>query len=61
MRVIVNGEHREVAAQTVNAQLSELDSGGTQGAIAANFTVLPKDPWADPPRSDRTEPQSSPP
>jgi sulfur carrier protein len=47
MQVIVNGEHREIAAQTVDALLSELDYEGTHVAIAVNFDVLPKDRWAD--------------
>jgi sulfur carrier protein len=45
--VTVNGERREIAAQTVDALLSELDYAGTQVAIAVNFDVLPKSRWAD--------------
>jgi sulfur carrier protein len=45
--VTVNGERREIAAQTVDALLSELDYAGTHVAIAVNFDVLPKSRWAD--------------
>jgi sulfur carrier protein len=48
MQVTVNGEQREIAAQTVDALLSELDYGSTHVAIAVNFDVLPKNRWADP-------------
>ena len=47
MQVTVNGERREIAAQTVDALLSELDYAGTHVAIAVNFDVLPKSRWAD--------------
>ncbi|WP_425905954.1 sulfur carrier protein ThiS [Nitrobacter sp. TKz-YC02] len=47
MQVIVNGERREIAAQTVDALLSELDYEGTHVAIALNLDVLPKSRWAD--------------
>jgi sulfur carrier protein len=47
MQVIVNGERREIAAQTVDALLNELDYEGTHVAIAVNFDVLPKDRWAE--------------
>jgi sulfur carrier protein len=47
MQVTVNGEQREIAAQTVDALLSELDCEGTHVAIALNFDVLPKSQWAD--------------
>ena len=46
MRVIVNGEHREVEASRVDALLSELDYEGTHCAIAVNFDVVPKSAWA---------------
>ena len=46
MRVIVNGEHREVEASHVDALLSELDYAGTHCAIALNFDVVPKSAWA---------------
>jgi sulfur carrier protein len=45
--VTVNGERREITAQTVDALLSELDYAGTHVAIAVNFDVLPKSRWAD--------------
>jgi sulfur carrier protein len=44
--VTVNGERREIVAQTVDALLSELDYAGTHVAIAVNFDVLPKSRWA---------------
>jgi sulfur carrier protein len=47
MRVTVNGEPREIAAQSVAALLGELDYEGTHFAIAVNFDVLPKSRWAD--------------
>ena len=46
MQVIVNGEQREIAAQTVDALLTELDYEGTHFAIAVNFDVLPRSQWA---------------
>ena len=46
MRVIVNGEHREVEASHVDALLSELDYESTHCAIAVNFDVVPKSAWA---------------
>ena len=46
-QVIVNGEQREIAAQTVDALLTELDYEGTHFAIAVNFDVLPKSRWAE--------------
>ena len=42
MRVIVNGEAREIASARVDALLSELDYEGTHFAIALNFDVLPR-------------------
>jgi sulfur carrier protein len=47
MRVIVNGEAREIASARVDALLSELDYEGTHFAIALNFDVLPKSQWAE--------------
>jgi sulfur carrier protein len=47
MRVIVNGEAREIASARVDALLSELDYDGTHFAIALNFDVLPKSQWAE--------------
>jgi sulfur carrier protein len=49
MRVIVNGEPREINAASVDALLGELDYEGTHFAIAVNFDVLPKSRWADTP------------
>jgi sulfur carrier protein len=46
-QVTVNGEPREIAAQTVDALLTELDYEGTHFAIAVNFDVLPKSRWAE--------------
>jgi sulfur carrier protein len=49
MRVIVNGEAREIRASRVDALLSELDYEGTHFAIAVNYDVLPKSKWAETP------------
>ena len=49
MRVIVNGEQREIASEHVDALLSELEYEGTHFAIALNFDVLPKSRWAETP------------
>jgi sulfur carrier protein len=46
MRVIVNGEEREIAALSVDALLDELEYEGTHFAIALNFDVLPRSAWA---------------
>ena len=47
MRVIVNGEQREIASASVDALLSELEYEGTHFAIALNFDVLPRGRWAE--------------
>jgi len=47
MRVIVNGEQREVSSARVDALLGELEYEGTHFAIAVNFDVLPKSRWAE--------------
>jgi len=47
MRVIINGEAREIASMSVAALLSELDYEGTHFAIAVNYDVLPKSRWAE--------------
>ncbi len=47
MRVIVNGEQREIASSRVDALLSELEYEGTHFAIALNFDVVPKSRWAE--------------
>jgi sulfur carrier protein len=49
MRVIVNGEAREIASARVDALLSELEYEGTHFAIALNFDVLPRSQWAETP------------
>lgn len=47
MRVIVNGEPREVNAASVDALLGELDYEGGHFAIALNYDVVPKSRWAE--------------
>jgi sulfur carrier protein len=47
MRVIVNGETREIASASVDALLAELEFEGTHFAIALNFDVVPRSRWAD--------------
>ena len=47
MRVIVNGEQREVSAASVDALLAELDYEGSHFAIALNYDVVPKSRWAE--------------
>jgi sulfur carrier protein len=47
MRVIINGETREIASTRVDALLGELDYEGTHFAIAVNYDVLPKSRWAE--------------
>jgi len=47
MRVIVNGEPREINAVSVDALLAELDYEGSHFAIALNYDVLPKSRWAE--------------
>ena len=47
MRVIVNGEAREIASARVDALLGELEYEGTHFAIALNFDVLPRSRWAE--------------
>jgi sulfur carrier protein len=46
MRVIVNGEPREIASASVEALLGELEYEGTHFAIALNYDVVPKSRWA---------------
>jgi len=47
MRVTVNGEQKDVAAQRVDALLGELEFEGTHFAIAVNYDVVPKARWAE--------------
>jgi sulfur carrier protein len=47
VRVIVNGEQREINASRVDALLRELEYEGTHFAIAVNYDVLPKSRWAE--------------
>ena len=47
MRVIVNGEQREINASRIDALLRELEYEGTHFAIAINYDVLPKSRWAE--------------
>jgi sulfur carrier protein len=46
MRVIVNGEQREISSASVDALLGELEYEGTHFAIALNYDVLPRSRWA---------------
>jgi sulfur carrier protein len=47
MRVIVNGEAREISSTRLDALLGELDYEGTHFAIAVNYDVLPKSRWPE--------------
>jgi sulfur carrier protein len=47
MRVTVNGESCEIAADSVAALLNELEYEGTHFAIALNYDVVPKSRWAE--------------
>ena len=47
MRLIINGERREVSSASVDALLAELDYEGTHFAVALNYDVLPKSRWAE--------------
>jgi sulfur carrier protein len=47
MRVIINGEAREISSTSVDALLGELDYEGTHFAIALNYDVVPKNRWAE--------------
>jgi sulfur carrier protein len=55
MRVIVNGEAREIASARVDALLGELEYEGTHFAIALNFDVLPRSRWAETPLQNGDE------
>ena len=45
MRVIVNGEQREISASRLDALLGELEYEGTHFAIAVKYDVLPIRRW----------------
>jgi sulfur carrier protein len=47
MRVIVNGEAREILSDRVDALLGELEYEGSHFAIALNYDVVPKSRWAE--------------
>ena len=49
MRVIVNGEAREINSSRIDALLGELEYEGTHFAIALNYDVVPKGRWAETP------------
>ncbi len=49
MRLIVNGEQRDVAATHVDALLRELEYEGTHFAIAVNHDVVPRARWTQTP------------
>ena len=55
MRVIVNGEQREINAASVDALLGELEYQGTHFAIALNYDVLPRSRWAETPLKNGDE------
>ena len=55
MRVIVNGESREVSSTRVDALLGELEYEGTHFAIAVNYDVLPRSRWAETPLKNGDE------
>ena len=46
MRVIVNGEQREISSGSVEALLGELEYEGRHFAIALNYDVLHRGAWA---------------
>ena len=47
MRVIINGETREISSTSLDALLGELEYEGTHFAIAVNYDVVPKGRWAE--------------
>jgi sulfur carrier protein len=55
MRVIVNGESREIASKSVAALVSELEYEGTHFAIALNYDVVPRNRWSETPLNSGDE------
>ena len=55
MRVMINGEQREISSSRIDALLSELEYEGTHFAIALNYDVLPKSRWAATPLKNGDE------
>ena len=55
MRVMINGEQREISSSRVDALLAELEHEGTHFAIALNYDVLPKSRWAETPLKNGDE------
>ena len=49
MRVIVNGEQREITSASIDAMLTELEYEGKHFAIALNYDVLPRSKWSQTP------------
>ena len=47
MRVMVNGEPRDIQSPDVAALLGELDFAGTHCAVAINYDVVPRSQWGD--------------
>jgi sulfur carrier protein len=47
MRVIINGQAREISSRSVDALLGELEYEGAHFAIALNYDVVPKSRWAE--------------
>jgi sulfur carrier protein len=55
MRVIINGQPRDISATRVDTLLGELDYEGTHFAVALNYDVLPKSRWAETPLKNGDE------
>ena len=55
MRVIVNGEAREINSSRIDGLLRELEYEGTHFAIALNYDVLPRSRWAETPINNGDE------
>jgi sulfur carrier protein len=47
MRVIVNGERKEISASTLTALLGEMEFEGSYMAIAVNCQMVPRKRWAE--------------